>query len=248
LRTNKESEAIDSKFREHIADLIVNPVKKLSSFRHPAKYQSGLPTALVELAKSPSIGDPMAGSGRLVEETEKPFYLNDIDPKCYLKLKQLSEIYGSTVTCDDVRNLMWQCDVMIFSPPYYPRTDRKKPNHHNDEKRGAVVGFRDTYGIELDGFIGEPGGVDAILSYRNAMREIYAKLLKHSEKMIVVTKNWTRLGVELRLDWDTILTASEVGWKITDRHGWIPNQSLWSRFNQSRNTGVTVEDVLVFEK
>lgn len=66
--------------------------------------------------------------------------------------------------------------------------------------------------------------------------------------MIVVTKNWTRLGVEMRLDLDTILTAQSVGWACRARHGWAPPQSLWNRYNERRGGGVQVEDVLLFER
>lgn len=65
--------------------------------------------------------------------------------------------------------------------------------------------------------------------------------------MIVVTKNWTRLGVELRLDHDTILMCQEAGFRLVERHGWVPPPSLWSRYNASRGGGVQIEDVLMFE-
>jgi hypothetical protein len=73
-------------------------------------------------------------------------------------------------------------------------------------------------------------------------------MTQHKPVAFVVTKNWTRLGVELRLDLDTILMAKSVGWKCTGRHGWEPAPSLWSRFNRDRGGGVLVEDVLMFSR
>lgn len=188
----------------------------------------------------------MAGSGRLVAETEKPFYLNEIDRRWGGHLLELAWKYNATVTFGDARDVPWSCEACIFSPPYYPRTDRRRPNAHDDAKRGPVVGFRDSYGSPEAGFIGDPGGSDAILHYRDSMREVYGSLLGKCGRMILVTKNWTRLGVELRLDLDTVLTAAEAGWELVGRHGWEPRPSLWSRYNASRNSGVGCEDVLIF--
>lgn len=78
------------------------------------------------------------------------------------------------------------------------------------------------------------------------MTRVFAYLTNVCHRMIVVTKNWTRLGVELRLDLDTILMAQSVGWKCIERHGWEPPPSLWARFNAARGGGVSIEDVLVF--
>jgi hypothetical protein len=78
------------------------------------------------------------------------------------------------------------------------------------------------------------------------MREVYLALRGHGKRMIVVVKNTMRLGVELRLDIDTILTAQEAGWACVERHGWEPTPSLWARFNGAK--GVLVEDVLVFDR
>lgn len=65
--------------------------------------------------------------------------------------------------------------------------------------------------------------------------------------MVVVTKNWTRLGVEMRLDLDTILMARDAGWRCTGRHGIVPRPSLWAKYNAQRGGGVAIEDVLMFE-
>lgn len=248
LRTDDEHAAIPERLRYHVVDLQVdrhNGVDVPGSGAHRAKYAAGLATALLELARSKDIGDPMCGTGMLSWETGKHAALNDIDPGMGKFLKPLSK-WGCEVTHRPASEIGWQREVCIFSPPYYPRTDRRKPCAHDDAKRGPVVGFRDSYDCNHPEFVGNPGGVDAILTYRRQMTAIYSHLTGVCDRMIVVTKNWTRLGVEMRLDLDTILMAQSVGWKCTGRHGWEPPPSLWSKFNQKRGGGVQVEDVLMF--
>lgn len=139
--------------------------------------------------------------------------------------------------------------MCVFSPPYYPKADRRRAAAHDDAKRGKVVGFRDDYGYAHPDAIGNPGGVDAIATYRHQMTDVYAHMTRVCERMVVVTKNWTRLGVELRLDVDTILMAKCAGWRIVARHGWRPAPSLWMRFNAQRDSIKTdVEDILIFER
>jgi hypothetical protein len=241
--------AIPSRLLDHVDDLVVDSKRKsLSSSHHPAKYSPGLPTALVALAGTSSIGDPFAGTGRIAEETEIPAALNELDKKWSEFLFSLASRFGCEVSIGDARKVPWRREVLIFSPPYYPRTDRRRLAAHDDERRGPVVGYRSGYGgSEIEGFIGDPSGCDGILHYRDSMREVYRALLSVGRRMIVVVKNQTRLGVELRLDHDTILTAQEAGWRCVERHGWSPPPSLWARYNLSRSTGVKIEDVLVFD-
>jgi hypothetical protein len=249
LRTDAEHASIPDRLRDHVVDLKVNRSHGIDvpgSGAHRAKYAPGLATQLLKLAGTEDIGDPMCGTGMLAWETGLPIMLNDIDPNMTRFLKPLSR-FGAEVSYRPATEIEWRCEVCIFSPPYYPRTDRRKPNAHDDAKRGPVVGFRDSYAFDHPEFVGNPGGVDAILTYRQQMTRVYDRLNRTCEKMIVVTKNWTRLGVELRLDLDTILMAQSAGWKCVSRHGWEPPASLWSRFNQQRGGGVAVEDVLVFE-
>lgn len=246
LRTGDEIEQIPRRLRDHVVDLKVDPADgaHLTSNKHPAKYAPGLATALLSLAGEDSIGDPMAGSGRFFEETRiRTGAANDLDPKLIPRLRELVRTV-SNVSADKIR---WRRNVCIFSPPYYPRTDRRRPNAHDDANRGPVVGFRDSYGCSDEAFIGNPGGVGAILAYREAMTGVYRHMTRVCRRMIVVTKNWTRLGVELRLDLDTILMATDAGWTCVGRSGWVPPASLWSRFNNSRGTGSQIEDVLVFD-
>jgi len=188
----------------------------------------------------------MAGTGMLAWESGLPgIALNELDLSMASYLEPLAEC---EVTYGPAHKVKWEREVLVFSPPYYPRTDRRTPNAHDDEKRGSVVGFRDSYNCEHPDFIGNPGGVHAIRDYRIAMSEIYEHLIVVGERMIVVTKNWWRLGVELRLDLDTILMAGDAGWTLVGRHGWEPRHSLWSRYNQKRGGFKSVEDVLVFER
>lgn len=248
LRTDNEHAAIPARLRDHVVDLSVdrtNGVDVPGSGRHRAKFAPGLATELVRLAGTADIGDPMCGTGMLAWETGNPAALNDIDPGMKGFLKPLAK-WGCETGHVPATEITWQRECCIFSPPYYPRTDRRKPNAHNDAKRGPVVGFRDSYGFDHPDFVGNPGGVEAIKTYRDQMTRVYAHLTKVCGRMIVVTKNWTRLGVELRLDLDTILMAQSVGWTCTERHGWEPPPSLWSRFNTQRGGGVLVEDVLIF--
>lgn len=256
LRTDHEHQKIASKFRVHVADLAVDPkngIKVPGSGKHRAKFAPGLATELVRLAGSKSLGDPMAGTGMLCWETGVPCALNDINGGLSQFLDPLVR-FGSTVTYVPAHEVPWSREVCIFSPPYYPRTDRRRPNAHDDQKRGPVVGFRDAYDCDHPDFIGNPGGVDAILKYREQMTRVYAHMLSVCGTMIVVVKNWMRLGVELRLDLDTILMAEDAGWQIVGRHGWQPPPSLWARFNaergsqQGRNGMMLIEDVLVFRR
>jgi hypothetical protein len=222
----------------------------LAPSSHPAKYAPGLPTALVRLAGTESVGDPLAGTGRLAEETRiASIALNEIDPRWRPDLERLRDEIGCEVSFGDAAVIPWKRECLIFSPPYYPRTDRCRLAAHNDDKRGRVVGYRSGYGGKgIPGFIGDPCGVDGILRYREAMRSVYRGLAVQAPRMIVVVKNQTRLGVEMRLDLDTILTASEAGWRCVRRTGWTPRPSLWMRYNLARGTGVEIEDVLVFER
>lgn len=250
LRTDDEHASIPMALRDHVTDLKVNRANGVDvpgSGAHRAKFAAGLATELLALASSNSIGDPMCGTGMLAWETGKVAALNDIDPGMRTFLRPLAK-WGCETTCAPATEIKWKRNVCIFSPPYYPRTDRRKPNAHDDKKRGPVVGFRDAYAFDHPEFVGNPGGVDAILTYRRQMTAIYEHLTNVCERMIVVTKNWTRLGVELRLDLDTILMAQSVGWECVERHGWEPPPSLWSKFNKQRGGGVQIEDVMVFRK
>lgn len=253
LRTREEALTIPSRLRDHVEDLSVTPLTVSSSSTlnagHPAKYANGLSTTLIALAGISDVGDPFAGTGKLAEETQcGAIALNEIDPKWFPALTALRASLGCEISFGDARNVPWVRDTLIFSPPYYPRTDRRKLAGHDDAKRGPVVGYRSGYGCDVAGFIGDPGGSLAIISYRTAMRDVFRALRRNGRRMIIVTKNQTRLGVELRLDLDTILTAREAGWICTGRHGWRPRPSLWARYNQQKGTGVEIEDVLVFER
>ena len=250
LRRDDEYEAIPDCLLDHVTDLEVDRshgVDMPGSGVHRAKYAPGLATALLKIAGTESVGDPMAGTGTLARETGLPLALNDIDPGMLQFLNPLAQI-GCEVSCGPATEIAWRRDVCIFSPPYYPKADRCKPAAHNDAKRGPVVGFRDSYSGDHPKFIGNPSGVNAILHYRQQMTDVYAHLRSVCGRMIVVTKNWTRLGVEMRLDLDTILMAESVGWRCQERHGWQPVPSLWSRFNAARGGGVAVEDIMVFHQ
>jgi hypothetical protein len=245
LRTPAEHRLVPAKFRQHCNELTVDPadgVRVEGARSHPAKFAPGLATVLLRLAASRSVGDPMAGTGMLAHETDAIVALNDIDcgmAKLWRPLKKR----GCEMSFLPADRLAWHREVCVFSPPYYPRTDRQRPNAKPD-----YVGFSDTYRGQGGGFIGNPGGVEAIRVYREQMTRVYAHLAGHCGRMIVVTKNWMRLGVELRLDLDTILMAQEASWRIVGRHGFEPPPSLWSRFNARRGGMVQVEDILVFER
>lgn len=254
LRSSDEYERIAPAFRGHVSDLIVNGasgVKVPGSGRHRAKFAPGLSTALLALAGTESVGDPMCGTGMLAWETGVAAALNDIDPSMGQFLEPLRE-RGCEVSYGPAHMIPWSREACIFSPPYYPRTDRCIPNAHDDAKRGPVVGFRDCYHASAPEFIGNPGGTNAILRYREQMTEVYAHMADRCARMIVVTKNWMRLGVELRLDLDTILMAEAAGWRCLSKHGFAPAPSLWARFNaergarQGRNGMVLIEDVMIF--
>lgn len=250
LRTEQALTIIPSHLLDHVDDLLIDPSKGVvvkGKNRHPAKYAPGLASTLLTLAGSSSIGDPMCGTGTIAYETGLPCGLNDIDETMIEFLAPLEE-RGCELSFGSADKVSWSREVCIFSPPYYPRTDRKKPNAKNEVVRGAPVGFSDNYSCSADGFIGNPSGKDGILIYRDQMRSVYDHMSNVCGKMVVVTKNWTRLGVELRLDLDTILICMETGWKCDSRHGFQPKPSLWSRYNTQRGGGVLVEDVMIFSR
>lgn len=239
---------ISRHLRDHVLDLKVDPtlgVKVPGSRRHRAKFAPGLASALVELSGTDNLGDPMCGVGTLAHETKLPVALNDMDSSMS---EFHSDLSGCEISYNSATAVTWVRDTLIFSPPYYPKTDRKKPNAIKTE----AVGFRDSYEFDHPEFIGNPGGVNAILKYRKQMTAVYSALKKNARRMIVVVKNWTRLGVELRLDWDTILMAESVGWICVGRTGFKPKPSLWSRYNKTRGDRigrqgmVQIEDVLIF--
>lgn len=256
LRTPEEVERIDKPLRDHVCDLVLDAskgVKVPNARHHRAKFPPGLSTLLAEMAGTDSIGDPMAGTGMLAWETGIPAALNDIDRSMSMFLDPL-KARGCEVSYGPADRIKWKRQVCIFSPPYYPRTDRRIPNAHDDAKRGPVVGFRDSYATDHPRAIGNPGGVDAVFLYRRQMEEVYSHLASVCDRMIVVTKNWMRLGVELRLDLDTIIMAEDWGWECVSRHGFRPRGSLWAKFNAERGAAqgrpgmVEVEDVLIFKK
>jgi hypothetical protein len=247
LRTEAECERISPSFVDHVVDVVIDDAApRKGAGAHRAKYAPGLASKLVEIGGSTDVGDPMCGTGTLAHETGLTAALNDIDPGMMRFLEPLAAT--CEITIGPAHSIPWSREVCIFSPPYYPRTDRRRPNAHDDEKRGAFVGFRDSYACDKPEFIGNPGGANAILTYRTQMTEVYRHLASRCSRMVTVTKNWTRLGTELRLDLDTILMAQEVGWTLTGRHGWTPRPSLWSRYNANRGGGVQVEDILVFTR
>lgn len=250
LREDGEYLGIPPHLLAHVTDVAVDSTKGvgvIGTARRMAKYAPGLASALMEFARSRSVGDPMAGTGTLARETGINVALNDIDLGMSEFLSPLAA-KGCEVSYLPATQIAWRRDVCIFSPPYYPRTDRKVANAHDDSKRGPVVGFRDSYSCQHPELIGNPGDVGALLRYHDQMTAVYLHLMAVCDRMIVVTKNWTRLGTELRLDLDTILMAQSVGWECFERHGWKPTVSLWSRYNAQRGSSVQIEDILVFRK
>lgn len=250
LTTDEDHAAIPARWLDHVVDLRVDPSKGVKTpgvGQHRAKYAPGLATALLDLAGADSVGDPMAGTGTLARETGARVALNDLDAAGMARFLDPLRAAGCEVSYVPAHEVRWRREVCIFSPPYYPKADRCRPCAHNDAKRGPVVGFRDSYSANHPAFIGNPGGVNAIATYRAQMTRVYAHMATVCRRMIVVTKNWTRLGVEMRLDLDTILMAQASGWRVVSRHGWVPPPSLWARFNEKRGGGVQIEDVTVFE-
>jgi hypothetical protein len=250
LRTDAEHRLVPRRLRDHVCDLDVMRPEGYVVFnhgpRHAARFAPGLPTTLIGIAGTEDVGDPMAGTGTLAHETGLPLHLNDLDDRMAYYFEPLRD--RCTLSHKPADQLDWQVGALVFSPPYYPKTDRTRACAHNDAKRGPVVGFRDSYDCDHPQFIGNPGGVNAIRTYREQMTTVYGHLAALAPRMIVVTKNWTRLGTEMRLDLDTILMAMETGkWKPVARHGWQPPPSLWARYNHKRGGMILVEDVLVFE-
>ena len=252
LRTQLEVDSIPNHLIDHVNDLEINPANGVSvkgAKRHPAKYAAGLVAELIKLSGSESLGDPMCGTGTLAYESGLSCALNDIDTNMSEFLEPLIDKQDCEVSFGPADTIPWSREICIFSPPYYPRTDRRKPNAKNEAVRGAPVGFSDSYPCVSESFIGNPSGSNGILLYREGMLRVYEHLRKNvCSKMIVVTKNWTRLGVELRLDLDTILMCRETGWRCESRHGFTPKPSLWSRYNAARGGGVQIEDIMVFSR
>lgn len=82
LTTDDDHAAIFPRWLNHVVDLRVDPsngVKTPGAGSHRAKYAPGLATALLNLAGTDSVGDPMAGTGTIARETGIAAALNDLD-------------------------------------------------------------------------------------------------------------------------------------------------------------------------
>lgn len=118
LTTEREHEAVPKPLREHVADLAVDPshgVGFKGSGTHRAKFAPGLATALLQLAGTTSVGDPMAGTGTLARETGVAAALNDLDGGMARFLDDLAH-RGCEVTYGPAHEVPWSrrpCDPAL---------------------------------------------------------------------------------------------------------------------------------------
>ena len=92
-------------------------------------------------------------------------------------------------------------------------------------------------------------------SYLSAMLEVYqgcCRVLKPQGLMILVTKNFIREKLEVRLDLDTIKLCEQAGFQFVERHyRKLIGQSFWRRIYRQKYPEAPVlnkEDILVFQR
>jgi hypothetical protein len=212
-------ERIPSRLTDHRVDLTVTPVEDNSPVPWGTHFASGLPSVLVDRFGDGLIGDPFAGSGRLAWETERPMWLNDNNRRNRKHLDPTVE-FGCVVSYDNAASLSWCVDTLISQPPLQPDVYTWSTAEH------AVI-----------------------TSYRDSMAATYRSVSRCAPRMVLVVRNWWRLGHEVRFDLETIALAELSHWRCVDRHGWqLPATRPLSRRAGNRNTSPLVEDVLVFEQ
>ena len=92
-------------------------------------------------------------------------------------------------------------------------------------------------------------------SYLSAMLEVYQgcwRVLKPRGLMVLVTKNFIRDKLEVRLDLDTIKLCEQAGFQFVERHyRQLTSQSFWRTIYRQKYPDAPVlnkEDILVFRK
>jgi len=145
-------------------------------------------------------------------------------------------------------------DSIVTSPPYEQTASSKQ--HGRDPKPHLAQGGIGCENINL-GYSDDEDNIGNLKSesYLEAMLQVYRecwKVLKHSGKLILVTKNFIRDKKVVRLDLDTIKLCEAAGFRLSDRWYFkLPTRSFWRILYRRKYPDVPeveYEDVLVFTK
>ena len=161
-------------------------------------------------------------------------------------------------TKDNIGNMPYKADSIITSPPYGHESYKTKEQQagHDSQCGEDKFGYAENYSDDLNN-CGNYSGQ----TYLDAMLVIYQQcfaVLKNEGSMILVTKNFTRAGKEVRLDTDTIKLCEMAGFEYVTRHyRKIKNPSFWiqnaiikwkKKYPDIPPPYPMFEDVLVFKK
>lgn len=141
-------------------------------------------------------------------------------------------------------------DSIITSPPYEGCNQET-----SSKKRDWQIG--NSFGRQLFTHIDNKENIGNLKSqsYLQAMLQVYQSclsVLKPQGLMILVTKNFLRKQMEIRLDNDTISLCEEAGFILLERHKRkLTQQSFWRIIYQKKYPLAPIishEDILVFRK
>ena len=155
-----------------------------------------------------------------------------------------------SVTEGQIANLPYgNIDCVITSPPYEGiNTTGKADSYkgsHGPYSQVQIPDYRETPS-NIGNLKGE--------SYLSAMLEVYqgcCRVLRPQGWMVLITKNFIREKLEIRLDLDTIKLCEQAGFQFVERHyRKLTSQSFWRTIYRQKYPDAPVldkEDVLVFK-
>ena len=172
---------------------------------------------------------------------------------------------GYSKSKENIGNLSHgKIDKIISSPPYgdtfSPREGGEiKPEWGNHREKRSKINF--SYNPDNLNNLSNISYDEGEKSYLSEMLLVYAecnKVLKSGGLLILVTKNFIRDGVQIRLDEDTIRLCQVCGFELLTRHyRKLTSESFWrtiyrrkwKKEHPDRECPIpTHEDVLVFRK
>lgn len=123
----------------------------------------------------------------------------------------------------ELSNILEKCSDIVTSPPY-GHASYKNNSEPNDWKkeRGYNSGVITNSKLEPVSYSTDPEnlGNQKGKTYLGEMKKVYNecfKVLNPGGKMVLITKNFVRKGVQIRLDLDTIRLCEEVGFRFVER-------------------------------